>query len=296
MLSPQVAASLIVRVLRPKEVRVLRAKSPVVQAIDARIPQFALLVRYAFARGRKAVDRVALKSATTAEEAYQAMIPGLDAMRAALLDVLPVEIARAQAIGGQLGANRLNLLLGLRAAAAEPNPGQELGITELSIAPLRSASAAQIRALAPLGIRFDVANPKAVDWAREHATELIDGLDATSRQAVREAIADGIEDSDLSGAFDVILEAIGDDARAEVIARTEAATAINEGQRQAWDQAVEKGLLSEDAVRVWITTPGCCDLCEQLDGETAPLNGSYPSPGEDGPPLHPNCRCTEGIR
>ena len=37
-----------------------------------------------------------------------------------------------------------------------------------------------------------------------------------------------------------------------------------------------------------------CDDCDELDGTTAPINGSYAG-GADGPPLHPNCRCTEGI-
>lgn len=71
--------------------------------------------------------------------------------------------------------------------------------------------------------------------------------------------------------------------------------AANEGQRQAWDQAVDDGLLTGDERREWIATEDACPECEALDGALADLDGEYPDEGGGGPPLHPNCRCTEGI-
>lgn len=77
-------------------------------------------------------------------------------------------------------------------------------------------------------------------------------------------------------------------------------TAASEGQRQAWDQAIEKGLLTGDEQRVWIVTPDdkLCPICEGLEDKKADLGGTYT--GDDGneyggPPAHVACRCTEGL-
>lgn len=148
----------------------------------------------------------------------------------------------------------------------------------------------------PFGLSFDVDNPNAIKWAQEHAAELAVGLSDTSR----DDIADAIEDS-LSGEIDradtvnIIMDAVGNEDRAEMIARTETMTAANEGQRQSWSQAQAKGWLPEDARKKWIAFAGCCDDCDELDGVVVAIDDSYPGDGEDGPPLHPNCRCSESI-
>lgn len=79
--------------------------------------------------------------------------------------------------------------------------------------------------------------------------------------------------------------------RADMIARTETMEALNRGQQEAWEDAQREGLLPEDAKKAWMTTPGCCDDCEQLDGVEVALDDEFPQGGGDGPPLHPNCRC-----
>jgi SPP1 gp7 family putative phage head morphogenesis protein len=82
--------------------------------------------------------------------------------------------------------------------------------------------------------------------------------------------------------------------RAETIARSEIMDALNTGQDEAWKQAQEEGLLSENATKVWITTPDelLCPICEPLDGQTVPIGDEFP---DGDPPAHPNCRCTIGI-
>jgi hypothetical protein len=90
--------------------------------------------------------------------------------------------------------------------------------------------------------------------------------------------------------------------RATSIARTETIAAANEGQREAWLQAEDQGLLnSEEVERVWIITDDdrLCPICEALDGATADLGGTFDS--EDvgpltGPPAHPLCRCAQGLQ
>lgn len=146
-------------------------------------------------------------------------------------------------------------------------------------------------------MRFDVNSPEAIAWADRHAGELIDNISETTREAISNAVAEALETGDLQGMFDEILDAVGDEDRAELIARTESMTAVNEGQRQAWRQAVDEGLLTGEEKRTWIATgdESTCPICSELDGMTADMDGEYPDPGGSGPPAHPRCRCTEGL-
>lgn len=84
--------------------------------------------------------------------------------------------------------------------------------------------------------------------------------------------------------------------RSLLIARTETIKASNEGQNQLWKQASQQGLLPRNAKRVWLAAGDerTCPICSELDGKTAPLNGSFEGKF-DGPPAHPACRCTTGL-
>ncbi len=99
--------------------------------------------------------------------------------------------------------------------------------------------------------------------------------------------------------------------RSILIARTETLTAANRGQKLAWKQAREEGLLGDDFRMVWITTPDdrLCPECAPMDGLTVDLDDTFtqtqrgvlPSqrvpftgPSVETPPLHPGCRCTVG--
>lgn len=88
--------------------------------------------------------------------------------------------------------------------------------------------------------------------------------------------------------------------RALTIARTETIAASNEGQRQLWLQAVEKGHLRGDELRTWITTPDerACVICLPMHGQLVGLTEHFTAPdGRSlmGPPAHPRCRCATGI-
>ncbi len=145
----------------------------------------------------------------------------------------------------------------------------------------------------PYGLAFNVTDPNAIAWAEEHAAELAEGISETSRDRIKDAVARALDGDGIDAAYDDILEAVGSEARADVIARTEVMDAANEGLAQGWAQAQEAGLLSEDAQKEWIATSGCCDDCDELDGERVGLDEDFS--GGDDPPLHPNCRCTMGI-
>lgn len=143
----------------------------------------------------------------------------------------------------------------------------------------------------PFALQFNADDPRAAKWAREHVSKIADDISETSKERINNAIGRVFEsDEDREDAYDLILEEVGDEARADMIARTEIMTAANEGQREAWDQAVDKGLLAGDEQREWITTDDdlLCPACAELDGARTTLDGEYPDDGGEGPPLHPN--------
>jgi SPP1 gp7 family putative phage head morphogenesis protein len=150
------------------------------------------------------------------------------------------------------------------------------------------------------GFAFDKTNPQALEWVDEHVGELIDEMSRSTRERVKALVERTVEgEFDTHDLADRITELIGDESRAETIARTETMAASNGGQRAAWAQAVDDGLLNGDEEEEWITTPDdrTCPVCQPMDGERKPLGGKFNVDGEqiDGPPAHPRCRCTTGL-
>lgn len=87
--------------------------------------------------------------------------------------------------------------------------------------------------------------------------------------------------------------------RASNIARTELATAQNQGRYIHWQQLAEAGVIDPSVtVKEWRTAPEfvsskteVCPICEPMDGIQAPLWGEFPEVDVIMPPAHPNCRC-----
>jgi len=84
--------------------------------------------------------------------------------------------------------------------------------------------------------------------------------------------------------------------RATMIARTETIAAANEGQRELWKQAIGKGLLDKEIRREWFVTPDerACEECVDSNGDVTLVDEPFPN-GSWGPPLHPSCRCAQGV-
>jgi SPP1 gp7 family putative phage head morphogenesis protein len=85
--------------------------------------------------------------------------------------------------------------------------------------------------------------------------------------------------------------------RATTIARSESIRAANMGQRALWKQAVSQGLLKSGTKRIWITSGDdrTCDICDDLDGETAGLDEEFDDGIMDPPDPHSDCRCTTAL-
>jgi len=88
-------------------------------------------------------------------------------------------------------------------------------------------------------------------------------------------------------------------SRAANIARTEVATAQNQGRLIHWQQLSASGVINPaTAVKEWRTAPEfvsskteVCPICEPMDGVRAPLFAEFSEVGVMMPPAHPNCRC-----
>ena len=89
-------------------------------------------------------------------------------------------------------------------------------------------------------------------------------------------------------------------SRATLAARTETATAYNEEHILAVREAAEADpefaaeLERRKVVRVWCSAleDRTCDRCASQHGDTASIDGSYPS-GDTPGDVHPHCLCTE---
>ncbi len=239
-------------------------------AADGATNAITLVANAAFAAGRAAIDRRALVEALLAKDeasAYRAVEGAAPAVRAMLEATMPAVLARTAAVGFRTAASSLPRV---RSAKAKVGVAMSFGKGQGDV--------------------------RAATWAAAHAGELIKGLDETTVNDIREAITAALlNPSSPRQTYAAVLEAVGDPDRAKAIARTESMRAVNAGRREAWEEAEENGSLPPGMRRTWITAPACCDECETLEGATAPLDGQYPDPGGYGPPLHPNCRCSEGL-
>lgn len=250
---------------------------------DSFLEKATVAVNFAFASARHSVDAAALEAAiaipnraTRRRAILLAMRPAPEALGAALERVLRPTLERCYASGGVTGLAMLKRQL---RTLSEDEPHT-----------LR-------RATSPFDMKFNAKSENAIKWAKKHTGELISDITKTTRRQIMRAVVRALDGGSPRQLYKDVLKAVGDPARADLIARSELMDAASSGQREAWAQAVEEGLLTGTEMREWIKTAdeGTCDLCDNLDGKLAELDGDYPDGGGIGPPAHPRCRCTEGI-
>lgn len=263
-----------------------KSETLVHEAADKHRPKIEVAVRFAFALGRRAVDRSALRSAIKGQsraQAERALEPALKAVRKGIADSLPTALLNCLEDGGRAGLTLLRSRL--RAA----------GASEFRTArPQRKGEPHTVKQ--PFLFEFDKTNQRAVEWIEEHALELAEDISDTSRRRIKNALIRAFEEGDIDQLYDDVLDAIGNETRAGVIAHHESMLASNHGQLESWEQAVENGLLEGNERIQFIATADdvVCPICEELDGETRAFDGMYRG-GYDSPPIHVACRCVEEI-
>jgi len=160
-------------------------------------------------------------------------------------------------------------------------------------------------ALSQIGIESDdiddLMRKRAEAWASDRAAEMVgmklvdgelvpnpnaqwqitDGTREWLRGITEQALDDGWSTQDMANA--ILDDYAFSEKRAEVIARTEIARADIAGSVEGWKSS---GLVSK---KEWLTADECCDECQDMNGKTAPVDGTFEG-GKDCP-LHPQCRC-----
>lgn len=182
-----------------------------------------------------------------------------------------------------------------------------------------------------LQLRFDLVNPRVLTGA-DRGAQLVRDITETTRRGIQatitRSILEGIPPAEaarllrpmigltdrqsmavVNYRFSLLEDGASADAvakaaskyaarlltqRAQTIARTETIRAGREGRQATWDQARAEGLLPDDTQRRWVVTDDdrLCPACQELDGATVGLSEPFPKGGGDGPPYHPNCRCS----
>jgi len=180
---------------------------------------------------------------------------------------------------------------GIRVAASEI--GLPAGLTEA--APTGDEIATV------LGIRFDLKNPRAVQYIDQVGANLVANVDETTRDYIRTVISKGVAEgasynriakliTDRYSEFAVGRPQLHIDSRAHGIAVTEAGQAYSHGSYMVGERLRDAGLEMEKA---W-NTFGDERMCAACNGNEAagwiPFDNAFPS-GDLRPLAHPYCRC-----
>lgn len=154
----------------------------------------------------------------------------------------------------------------------------------------------------------DVVNERAVAKAREIAADMVgmrwdeDGelvparreawrIDESTRDMIRDTIADGLEENLGNAAIaDLIEESTGfSTERAELIAHTEIARINSMASLESYKGAAEDTGLQ--IKKEWLLGEHPCEICQANNEQGAiPLDDEFES-GDDAPPAHPKCEC-----
>lgn len=146
-----------------------------------------------------------------------------------------------------------------------------------------------------VGGQIDTTTRDAIKFIRTDAAKIIKGINNTTRESLRKALAEGIEKGEgveklKKRVSDVYVSARGDRARS--IARTEVLRATNFAATEAYRQS---GVVKK---KEWLTAidERVEEGCTKLDGKIVAVNQEFHSDyfgiSVPYPPIHVNCRCT----
>lgn len=152
--------------------------------------------------------------------------------------------------------------------------GTDLGVT------------AALTQLEQIGFSFDwlLVNTQAREWAHQHAATLVQEINETTRQRIRQAVAEWIESGEPLSALVKTLSPTFGRQRAEMIAATEITRAYAKANRESY---LASGIVGK--VRWYAAMDErVCPICGSLHGQEVDVDKEF-SVGM--PPAHPRCRC-----
>ncbi len=159
----------------------------------------------------------------------------------------------------------------------------------------QAAGALQLKDMLGLDLNLTSVNKEAAAAARDYTFDLIKGLTDTSRDVLRDVIAEFVETPGMTLA-DVIERLPFDEQRAALVATTEITRAYATGQAAAGD-ALKEQFPDVRVIKTWFTDNDdrVCPICGPLND--VEVEGDELFGGEfDGPPAHPGCRCWVSYR
>ena len=150
-----------------------------------------------------------------------------------------------------------------------------------------------------LEIAFDMLNPLVVEWLKSYIPTFSKNLEAVSIDKLRRELIAGLEAGE---GIPKLTKRVNNTYnnwykfRSETIARSEIIRASNRANIEAYRQS---GVVKK---KVWMCSPGCCDLCADLCDAVIELEETFVIDKEqrkisehygviDYPPRHPRCRC-----
>ena len=148
------------------------------------------------------------------------------------------------------------------------------------------------------GFGFDVMNPEAIKYAKDHAAEQVTKINDVTKDRMRSLITQGVEDgwsyNRLARQIKTNFEGMTS-ARARRIAVYELRDAYEAGQRVMIDRLYKHGLDMETA---WLTAGDdrVRDSHRDSGAEGWQDGGHVFSSGAERPPVDPGCRCTSLYR
>ena len=157
-----------------------------------------------------------------------------------------------------------------------------------------------------VSVSFTTPQTRAVAWMKQHAAELIKGIDETTRKRVASIVTQAVEEGWSYAKTEQVLKELYDGfrksvpqkhllSRARLIAVHEAAMAYTQGELELGRWLAEGGLAVEKS---WLTVMDerTCEVCSGNEGEGwIPLEQSF-ADGSEGTPGHVACRCHTDLR
>lgn len=145
------------------------------------------------------------------------------------------------------------------------------------------AALEQTAASVGVGFAWDIANERAISWARQYTYELVGGINETSQRWLADAITDFYNAKLSYKDLVTRVSTVFGPARAENIAVTEVTRAAAAGASEFERELNVLGVETETVV----ATAEDADVCEAI---CLPKQG-LPVSEVGWPPFHPRCRC-----
>ena len=144
-------------------------------------------------------------------------------------------------------------------------------------------------ALTDMGL-FGQVDARSTTWATKHAAELVTQITDSTRDMLRQTIAQGLQETDILGVADRIAKDYAfSPERALLIADTETAFANGNGAQKGREIAKDLGIKIK---KEWLDHEGACPICvENALAGPIEIEDTFPD-GSMTTPSHPRCHCT----